>query len=200
MAAPDLRSRLLAALEVSGAASSEFDLNPDEAPQDRREFALAAALVGVIPAPAGARLILTKRSSSLKHHPGQIAFPGGKVDVGDASAADAALREAHEEIGLEPSRADVLGELPIHETVSGFAVAPVLALIDRGFVPIPEPEEVDEAFDVPLDHVIDPARFSIQSRRWRGRRRRYYAVPYGPYYIWGATARILRGLAERMAS
>lgn len=200
MAAPDLRSRLLAALEVSGAASSEFDLNPDEAPQDRREFAPAAALVGVIPAPAGARLILTKRSSSLKHHPGQIAFPGGKVDVGDASAADAALREAHEEIGLEPSRADVLGELPIHETVSGFAVAPVLALIDRGFVPIPEPEEVDEAFDVPLDHVIDPARFSIQSRRWRGRRRRYYAVPYGPYYIWGATARILRGLAERMAS
>lgn len=200
MAAPDLRSRLLAALEVSGAASSDFDLNPDEAPQDRREFAPAAALVGVIPAPAGARLILTKRSSSLKHHPGQIAFPGGKVDVGDASAADAALREAYEEIGLEPSRADVLGELPIHETVSGFAVAPVLALIDHGFVPIPEPEEVDEAFDVPLDHVIDPARFSIQSRRWRGRRRRYYAVPYGPYYIWGATARILRGLAERMAS
>ena len=200
MAAPDLRSRLLAALEVSGAASSDFDLNPDEAPQNRREFAPAAALVGVIPAPAGARLILTKRSSSLKHHPGQIAFPGGKVDVGDANAADAALREAHEEIGLEPSRADVLGELPIHETVSGFAVAPVLALIDRGFVPIPEPEEVDEAFDVPLDHVTDPARFSIQSRRWRGRRRRYYAVPYGPYYIWGATARILRGLAERMAS
>ena len=200
VAAPDLRSRLLAALEVSGAASSDFDLNPDEAPQNRREFAPAAALVGVIPAPAGARLILTKRSSSLKHHPGQIAFPGGKVDVGDANAADAALREAHEEIGLEPSRADVLGELPIHETVSGFAVAPVLALIDRGFVPIPEPEEVDEAFDVPLDHVTDPARFSIQSRRWRGRRRRYYAVPYGPYYIWGATARILRGLAERMAS
>ena len=155
--------------------------------------------MGVIPAPAGARLILTKRSSRLRHHPGQIAFPGGKMDGSDADAVDAALREAQEEIGLEPSNVDVLGELPIHETVSGFAVVPVLALIERGFVPNPEPGEVDEAFAVPLDRVTDPALFSIQSRRWRGRRRRYYAVPYGPYYIWGATARILRGLAERMA-
>lgn len=121
------------------------------------------------------------------------------MDGSDADAVDAALREAQEEIGLEPSNVDVLGELPIHETVSGFAVVPVLALIERGFVPNPEPGEVDEAFAVPLDRVTDPALFSIQSRRWRGRRRRYYAVPYGPYYIWGATARILRGLAERMA-
>lgn len=199
MAEPDLRSRLLSALEGFGAISSDFDLNPDEPPQDRRELRPAGALVGVIPAPAGARLILTKRSSRLRHHPGQIAFPGGKMDGSDADAVDAALREAQEEIGLEPSNVDVLGELPIHETVSGFAVVPVLALIERGFVPNPEPGEVDEAFAVPLNRVTDPALFSIQSRRWRGRRRRYYAVPYGPYYIWGATARILRGLAERMA-
>ena len=144
-------------------------------------------------------MVLTKRSSRLKHHPGQIAFPGGKVDAGDADVTAAALREAEEEIALPRHLVQVLGHLPTHETVTGFIVTPVLGWIRDDFDAIPEAGEVDEVFSVPLAHVTDPARFVVQSRRWRGQWRRYYTVPYGPYYIWGATARILRGLADRMA-
>jgi ABC-type multidrug transport system permease subunit len=89
--------------------------------------------------------------------------------------------------------------LPQHETVTGFAVTPVLGLLSGNFVPIPEPGEVEEVFCVPLSHLANPARYSIERRQWRGEWRRYYAVPWGPYYIWGATARILRGLAERLS-
>ena len=144
------------------------------------------------------RLLLTKRSSALKHHPGQIAFPGGKQDEGDASVEAAALREAHEEIGLQNSQVEVLGRLPSHETVTGFIVTPVVGLVHGAFDPVPEPGEVDEVFSVPLTHVLTEANFVIEGRRWRGQRRSYFAVPYGPYYIWGATARMLRSWTDLM--
>jgi len=98
--------------------------------------------------------------------------------------------------GPEVTRLEVLGLLPSHETVTGFDVTPVVALVKNSFVPRPEAGEVDEVFDVPLSHVMNPALFQIQSRRWRGTQRRYYTVPFGPYYIWGATARILRAMAD----
>lgn len=192
--------RLRAALTRPARPSSDFDLNPAIALAPGRVLRPAAVLVCVWLSEQGARLILTKRASHLKHHPGQIAFPGGKVDEADDGAAGAALREAHEEIGLSAARVTVLGELPVHETVTGFTVAPVLALLRGPFQPIPEAGEVDEAFTVPLSHVLNPDRYRIEARRWRGEWRRYYAVPYGPYYIWGATARILRGLADRVAA
>jgi 8-oxo-dGTP pyrophosphatase MutT (NUDIX family) len=185
------------ALSRPAGPSSDFDLNPGIRPAAAKPLRPAAVLVPVWLRPEGAVLILTKRSSHLKHHPGQIAFPGGKVDATDAGPQAAALRETHEEIGLDPARAEIIGTLPVHETVTGFAMTPFVGLLRGQFTPIPETGEVDEVFAVPLSHVLDPARFSVQGRRWMGEWRRFYAVPYGPYYIWGATARILRGLAER---
>ncbi|MYF89464.1 MAG: CoA pyrophosphatase [Boseongicola sp. SB0676_bin_33] len=194
----DLAERLRSALSARGRPSSDYDLNPDVQLPPERTLRSAAVLIPVISRPANASVILTKRSSALKHHPGQIAFPGGKVDEKDNGAVDAALREAREEIGLDRRDSDVLGALPPHETVTGFQVTPVLALVRPDFKASPEPGEVAEAFEVPLEHVMNPGRFLIESRRWRGKRRFYFVVPWGPYYIWGATARILRALADRM--
>jgi len=190
--------RLTAALARGGDNSSDFDLNPDVILSAGRVLRPAAVLVAVDRATE--RVILTKRSARLKHHPGQIAFPGGKQDPTDPTLVDAALREAEEEVGLARSRVEIIGHLPTHETVTGFVVTPFVGLIDSGEDLVPEAGEVEEIFDVPLSHVIDEANFRIEGRRWQGGRRYYYTVPWGPYYIWGATARILRGLADRMSS
>jgi 8-oxo-dGTP pyrophosphatase MutT (NUDIX family) len=194
----DIGAALRDALAQPGAGSSDFDLNPDIVLPAGRKLRPAGVLVPVSCANGTARLILTKRSSALKHHPGQIAFPGGKQDDTDVDITATALREAEEEIGLPRDLPRVLGHLPQHETVTGFIVTPVLAVIDAPFEPRPDSGEVAEVFSVPLAHLADPAHYRIESRRWRGVRRYYFTVPYGPYYIWGATARILRGLSERM--
>jgi 8-oxo-dGTP pyrophosphatase MutT (NUDIX family) len=194
----EVEARLTLALSRPAGLSSDFDLNPAIRPTDR-SLRPAAVLVAVWLHPQGARLILTKRASHLKHHAGQIALPGGKVDATDASAEAAALREANEEVGLRAASVTILGQLPAHETVTGFSVTPVVSLVRGDFVPVPEAGEVDEVFTVPLEHVLRPANYVVERRRWLGEWRRYYAVPFGPYYIWGATARILRGLADRSA-
>ncbi|QBX36018.1 CoA pyrophosphatase [Paracoccus liaowanqingii] len=188
--------RLTDALRAPTGPSSDYDLNPDVAPP---EAPLRAA--GVLAAfhEGDGRLVLTKRASGLRHHPGQIALPGGKVDPGDADAIAAALREAREEVGLDPAQVRILGTLPPHRTVTGFAVTPVLAVIRGPFTPVPEAGEVQEVFTLPFDHIADPARYRIERRRWRGGWRSYHAAPFGPYYLWGATARILLGLARRLA-
>ena len=194
----DLAARLTAALATTGRPSSDYDLNPEVALPEGRALRDAAVLVPVVDRGFGALVILTKRSSFLKHHPGQIAFPGGKVEDSDEGPEGAALREACEEIALQPGQAQVLGRLPAHETVTGFRVTPVLARIAPDFRAIPEPGEVAEVFEAPLDHVLNPDNYLVESRRWRGQRRYYFTVPWGPYYIWGATARMLRALADRM--
>jgi 8-oxo-dGTP pyrophosphatase MutT (NUDIX family) len=190
----DWAARLQDALAQPMGESSDFDLNPGTVLTAGRVLRPAAVLVAVW----GDRLVLTKRASHLKHHPGQIAFPGGKVDEGDASPEDTALREAEEETGLDRRSVSVWGRLALHETVTGFTVTPVLGEITGPFTPRPERGEVDEVFCPPLSHVLDPANYLIEGRHWRGQWRRYYVVPWGPYYIWGATARMLRGLAARV--
>ncbi|WP_420004597.1 CoA pyrophosphatase [Arenibacterium sp. LLYu02] len=193
-----LEDRILQALTRVGDQTSDFDLNPDTVLPEGRKLRPAGVLLGIETWGAEPQVLLTKRSSALKHHPGQIAFPGGKVDAGDRDSTDAALREAWEEIGLPRDLPKVLGTLPSHETVTGFQVTPTIALITERFEVRPEAGEVAEVFRAPLAHVLDVERFQIQSRRWRGTRRHYFAVPYGPYYIWGATARMLRGFAAVM--
>ena len=189
----DVKTTLRRAISVARQSSSDFDLNPEYRPPTGLDLKPAAVLVAVT---LGGELILTKRSTQLKHHAGQIAFAGGRRDDTDRDLVHTALREAQEEIGLDPEKVEVIGALPSHDTVTSYVVTPIVAMVPNGLVFTPEAGEVSEVFTVPMSHILNIKNYRVEGRRWRGQRRHYYTAPYGPYYIWGATARILRGLAE----
>ena len=195
-------NKVKASLAGAGASSSDFDLNPGGIARwtQGKNLRPSAVLVPLIWRQDGYRVILTKRASHLKHHPGQIAFPGGEVEATDRDCVDTARREANEEIGLTDAHLTILGEMPFHETVTAFRISPVVGIVNAEFQPQSDPGEVEEVFEVPLSYLGTPAHYMVEGRFWAGHRRNYYVVPYGPYYIWGATARILRAFAERLSS
>ena len=186
-------NRIKSALDqyIGDKITSDFDLNKDLSPV-KAKLRDAAVLIPIIIRPDGLNIILTKRSNNLQHHPGQIAFPGGKVDGLDNSLIDTALREAHEEIGLMQKNVEILGLLPKHETITNFKVTPVVGLVDSSYQPRIEPGEVEEIFEVPFTSITNSKNFQFNYRVWGKHKRGYYSMPYGPYYIWGATARIMR--------
>jgi 8-oxo-dGTP pyrophosphatase MutT (NUDIX family) len=191
-------ARVLAAPPPAG--TSDYDLNPAvraTLPPGRR-LRPASVLVPIVERGPRLNVILTRRAALLKHHPGQVAFPGGKQDPADADPRAAALREAREEIGLAADQVEILGAIDTHETVTSFTVTPFVGVIAPGFRPLADPAEVEEVFEVPLAFLIDPANLQVHRRRWNGVWRQYYAIPYGPHYIWGATARMVKSLADRL--
>lgn len=200
--AVDLTTLRAAVLHGRRGASSDYDLHPElrAALSPGRALRQAAVLCPVVDRGDGLRVILTRRADHLRQHAGQVAFPGGRKDPGDPSLRDAALREAHEEIGLAPDRVDVLGEIDGHETVTGFSVTPFVALVDPRFAPEPDPSEVAEVFEPPLAFLMNPANHRKDFRMVKGVKRSFYAMPWEGRYIWGATARMLVGLSERVAS
>ncbi len=159
----------------------------------------AAVLAPIVARPTGLTMLLTLRSSNLRAHSGQVAFPGGKIDEGETPAATA-LREAHEEIGLEARFVEPLGWLHPYLTGTGYRVAPLVALVDPGFTLTINPHEVAEAFETPLAFLMDAANHRLEERVWQGVTRKFYAMPYEGRYIWGATAGIVRNLYERLFS
>lgn len=154
----------------------------------------AAVLVPLVIGGEGMSVLLTKRTAHLHHHPGQISFPGGRVEQGDTSPVDTALRETEEEIGLQRSCVELLGALPDYFTGTGFRVTPVVGLVHPPFTLTLDAFEVAEAFEVPLAHFLDPANHEEHSIMHEGRLRRFHAMPYQGYFIWGATAGIIMSL------
>ena len=143
-------------------------------------------------------LLLTERASQLRQHSGQIAFPGGRVDPTDASVLDAAYREAEEEIGLTARFIDPLGYLDAYLSTTNYLVIPVVAQVSPFYTLNLNPHEVADTFEVPLGFLMDPGNHELHAREWKGRLRRYYAMPYQERYIWGVTAGIIRNLYERL--
>lgn len=204
MSLASLRERLIERLEPPAswqadrtAVRSDFDLNPD-AERPARTLKPAAVLIPVIAGPDGATVLMTRRSDSLASHTGQIAFPGGRLDPGE-TAVEAALREAFEEVALDPAMVEVLGVGDAYETGTGFLVTPVIGWLTETPATQAALDEVAEVFDVPWDFIMDTANHQRESYDREGQPRRWYwAITHGERYIWGVTAGIVRALRVRL--
>jgi 8-oxo-dGTP pyrophosphatase MutT (NUDIX family) len=180
---------------------SDFDLNPEHCAELAAHPAPrpAAVLVPIV-ARAGLTVLLTQRTDSLPSHAGQIAFPGGKMEADDQDPIATALREAREEIGLDPRFVETLGYLDAYRTGTGYRIFPVVALIRDGFELALDANEVADAFEVPLAFLMDERNHETHVRSWRGAERRFYAIPFQQRYIWGATAGIMKNMHQRLFS
>ncbi len=186
----------------------EPELHGDGRVFDGREPAAASVLVPLVAHDDGVTVLLTRRTDHLRDHAGQISFPGGRAEEVDADAVHTALREAEEEVGLAPEHVDVIGSLPVYTTVTGFHVTPIVALVRPGFTLAIDSFEVAEAFEVPLAFLMDPAHHRHHEFEFGGERRRFLSMPWQgrdaggqprEYFIWGATAAMLRNLYAFLA-
>jgi 8-oxo-dGTP pyrophosphatase MutT (NUDIX family) len=203
---PEMCERIRARLRPLGAPAgvdardrprhSDFDLNGPAAAVTR--LRPAAVLVPLVARDHGVTVLLTRRTDHLHHHAGQISFPGGRLEADDDGVVGAALREAEEEIGLRSRYVTPTGLLDDYETVTGFLVTPVVGLVTPGFQLVLDEFEVADAFEVPLDFLLDPENHQVHSRIRHGERRRYYVFEYGERYIWGATAGMIMNLYRRL--
>ncbi|MPQ59808.1 CoA pyrophosphatase [Duganella sp. FT27W] len=171
------------------AAETSYAVRADGSPATA-----ASVLIALVQRPEGLSLVLTQRNADLTDHPGQISFPGGRAEAYDASPVETALREAEEEIGLDRTHVEVIGSLPDYYTGTGYRVTPVVALVTPPFTLQADPGEVEEIFEVPLAFLMDGLHHQRLSVELPSGRRSFYAMPYGTYYIWGATAGMLRNL------
>jgi 8-oxo-dGTP pyrophosphatase MutT (NUDIX family) len=181
---PELRRRL------AGRSPPEFSVYGDDG-AGRAGTTAAAVLIPVVAHPGELTVLFTRRTQHLKSHSGQVSFPGGRVEPGDASVEFTALREAKEEIGLAAERVEILGRLPDYHTRTGFRVAPVIGLIAPPLALAPDPREVEAVFEVPLAFLLDTGNQQRHFRMLGEVRRDYFAIPYAERYIWGATAAML---------
>jgi 8-oxo-dGTP pyrophosphatase MutT (NUDIX family) len=159
----------------------------------------AAVLVPIVQRAEALTVLFTQRTTHLRAHAGQVSFPGGRAEPGDASPEFTALREAQEEIGLRPERVEVLGRLPDYHTRTGYVVAPIIGLVTLPLELAPDPREVEEVFEVPLAFLLDPANHRRQTREWQGRIVTFYEMPYESRYIWGATAGMIVNLSRLLS-
>jgi len=178
------------------AALSDYDLDGRE--RRPRPLVPAAVLVPIVEHRQGPTVLLTQRTGHLHDHPGQISFPGGRIESRDRGPVAAALRETEEEVGLTAESIEVVGFLDDYETVTRYLITPVVAFVRPGFQLTLDTFEVAEAFEVPLDFLLDPGNHQIHGAQRNGERRRYYVIEYGEHYIWGATAGMLMDLYRRI--
>jgi 8-oxo-dGTP pyrophosphatase MutT (NUDIX family) len=172
----------------------------DRIESDRPEPVAAAVLVPIIDRPDGLSVLFTLRTSHLKKHSGQVSFPGGRAEAGDASAEFTALRESEEEIGLKSDKVEVLARLPDYFTRNtGYRVTPVIGLLTPPFELAPDPNEVEDIFEVPLDFLLDPRNHRRATREFNGRTVEFWEMPYRDRYIWGATAGMVVNLYRFLA-
>ena len=194
----NLAARLRDALERGHRSSPELlagDVLDDEALG--RGITPAAVLVAIVDRPEPT-VILTLRPETMRKHPGQISFPGGRIDPGDDGPVAAALREAQEEIGLPPDAVEIIGLADVYRTITGFEVTPVVGIIPPGLPLSPHPGEVAAMFEAPLHYLLDPAHHHVRSALWRGQERHYYEIDYEGRRIWGATAAMIVNLSRRL--
>lgn len=198
--AEDFRRRAITEREpFADSDYGDHRLNPDLRDLIVREgLRDAAVLIPVVDRREGASVILTKRTEKLRSHSGQVAFPGGRIDPTDPTPEYAALRETEEEIGIAPSYIEVVGRMPDYVSGSGFRIAPILSVVRPDFRLSINPDEVDDAFEVPLAFLMDPRNHTRDSRIWQERERYFYTMPFGERHIWGVTAGIIRTLYERL--